>query len=295
MRSRGEADETGRYTRHGTKLKIFSLPNYEQVAEWQSSKDACQNSDSFRNIMMEDNTGNVVALCFGPASNTQPFAIGLSIPALEVSHKRVAADHEKGAPIGILLERLGVIYTPARNPGGNGFILRDTANLDGNIRLDDPQHVERAGALTFQGFFTVARQRDKIGLKYCGGTDMVTNPPEINTAAAWGPSFCRTLKYNWADGSYEGYLDSPETRFSRPPSHPKEFSIQLDHWDLIGIVDRASKAGQLIVRDAESGNTLQTIESKTQTPITVSPDGKFLFTYRPNKREIAIYEISERQ
>lgn len=294
LRTRGTPLETGRYVRYETKLTLFKFPDYEQVAEWQSSQGMCQNEGVYRSNMIENDAGDLVVLCYSQNSGnvTAPLAITISIPALNLRHSREYFDAEKGARRDRLVKLGSAVYAPLQQrQGDKRFVFADISGHENNIVFDDPLKEDRGGDLTFQGFTTDENKPERIGLRFCGAIGMVTNPPEKTTKAAWGPAFCRVLNYQRGSGSFLGYEDKPETRVTRQVQNPQEFAIDYGQWVFVGVVDKASKTGELIVRDAQNTADIQTVTSRTQTPITTSPANGYLFTNRPNEQEIAVYKI----
>ena len=296
VRSRGEPIETGQYRRYETKLTLFELPNYTQVAEWQSTESACQNLETFRNAMLEDDSGNVVILCASQnvGDDARPLAIRLSLPSLDINHVRTFEDRDKGSQADGLIKLGGSIYAPLKQlKGENSFILANISNPELSVIPDNPLLAGRGGELTFQGFVADENSNNTIGIRFCGGTNKVSNPPQVSTESAWGPSFCRVLRFRLSNGSYQGYDDDRETRVNGNTRHPREFLIEFGKWRFIGVVDPASSTGKLIVRDGDSGTTIQTLESSTQIPIATSENLGLLFTHRGDTRQIAVYTISQ--
>lgn len=297
VRSRGEPIETGRYTtHHETKLTLFSLPDYEQVAQWNPTEFSCQNPEASSVSMAEDDTGNLIILCRAPSSedDSRPMVVQLSLPLLDEVNIRTYEDRVTNSQPNRLIAIGGSVYAPlVQRRGERVLVLVNIVSPELSVTLDDPYSPDRGGDLTFQGFVVNEVADNTIGMRFCGGTDKVSNPPRVSTKAAWGPSFCRIIRFELSDGSYTKHMDGVETRIFHDTSRPREFSVAFETWQFTGEVDPTSKTGKFRVSDAETGAVIQTLESSVQTPMTVSEELGMLFTHRIDARKIAVYSISQ--
>ncbi|MEP3895233.1 MAG: hypothetical protein ABJN52_14710 [Litorimonas sp.] len=296
VRSRGEPIEVGRYTRYQTKLTLFSLPEYEQVAQWQPTDISCQNPETPRISLAEDDSGNLVVLCLAPSAedDSHPLAVQLSLPSLDEIGSQILESHMADSRADRLIEVGGAVYAPMIQWRGEPrVVLENVIRSELSVVLDDPYAADRGGELTFQGFVIDGVPDGMIGMRFCGGIETVSNPPRVSTEAAWGPSFCRVARFGLSDGYYVGYTDDVETRVSHDNSRPRDFSIPFKEWEITGVVDRLSLTGSIKVSDVDSGAVIQTIESSTQTPVTASEELGLLFTYRVDARQIAVYDIAQ--
>lgn len=296
VRSRGESIEIGRYKRYETQLTLFSLPSYEQVAQWQPTEISCQNPVTSRISMAEGKSGNLFILCLAPIveDNSYPLAVQLSLPLLDEIGSRILENSARESRADRLIEVGETVYAPLiKRRSKLGVVLDNIANPESSVMLDDPYAADRGGNLTFQGFVVDGVSGDTIGMRFCGGTDKVSNPPQVSTNAAWGPSFCRIIRFKLSNGSYVGYMDDVETRVSRDNSHPIALSIPFKEWQFTGEVDPTNRKGTLKVSDTDSGEIIQTLESSTQTPVVASEELGLLFTHRLDKRQIAVYRITQ--
>lgn len=296
VRSRGEPIEGGRYTRYETQLTLFSLPDYEQVAQWQPTNISCPNANIHRKRMSEDDRGNLFVLCLDPSSqgDSRPLTVQLLLPFLDEIGSRALEPLATDSRADRLIELRGTVYAPLiQRRGERSVVLENIVSPELSILLDAPYAADRGGDLTFQSFVADAASDGTIGMRFCGGTDKVSNPPQITTNAAWGPSFCRIIRFGLRNGSYLGYTDNVETRVSRVTSRPRAFSIPFKAWEFTGEVDPTSRTGAFKVGDAVSGAVIQTLESSIQIPIVVSEDQALLFTHRIDTRQIAVYGITD--
>lgn len=296
MRSRGKAIKTGRYPDYETKITLFSLPDYKQVSQWQSSEISCRNNKSLYVNMAEDDEGQLIVLChnLGPERDNGPLAIQFSLPSLKVFDVRKYENLERNLQISRLIELGGVVYTPLRQlKHERSVLLANIANPELSVALDNPFAADRGGNLTFQNYVIDETTDDMIGMRLCGSADKVSNPPQTTTEAAWGPSICRIIQFNLPDGSYAGHTDGEETRHVRDNTRPREFSIPFKAWQFTGEVYPDSYVGKLKISDANNGAIIQTIESATQTPIITSEELGVLFTHHINTRKIAVYTIAK--
>ncbi|MBV1927263.1 MAG: hypothetical protein KUG62_08890 [Rhodobacteraceae bacterium] len=296
VRSRGKPIETGRYTRYETRIALFSLPDYEQVAQWEPTENICQSPEVSRNSMAEDNSGNLVVLCLAPSTedDSRPLAVQLSLPLLDEVGIRASEDRETDSWADRLIAIGGSVYAPLiQRRGELGVVMANLISPELSVTLDDPYSTDRGGDLTFQDFVINEVADNTIGMRFCGGTDKVSNPPEVSTDAAWGPSFCRTIRFDLSDGSYGGHMDDAETRVSRANSRTREFSVTFAAWQFTGEVDPTSLTGEFRVSDAESGAIIQSLESSTQIPVVASEELRVLFTHRVDARQIAVYTIAQ--
>lgn len=296
VRSRGKPIKTSRYTRHETKITLFSLPNYHKIAEWQSTETSCQNPTFGKLSMLEDDSRNLFVLCsFSTVIEANPpLAIQLLLPLLDEVDVRTYERREKGRRANRFIKLAGSVYAPLMQRKGNfAPILGNIANPERSITLDNPKRADRGGKLTFQGFVTDDLTDDTIGMRYCGGTNKVSNPPQDSTKAAWGASFCRILRFGVSNGSYIGFADSLETRVRQSSSQPREFSISFKPWQFTGEIDPASKIGKFRVSEIHGGAIIQTLESNPQVPVIASSELGVLFTHRIDTRQIAVYRIAQ--
>lgn len=294
VRSRGEPIEAGRYRRYETKLRLYSLPDYEPVAQWEPTDFSCQNPEVTSISMAEDETGNLVVLCLDPDAqdDSRPLTVQLSLPLLSDVVFRNHGEFGARGNARRLIAAGGSVYAPLMQRGDvRGVVLANIIHPALSVSLDTPYATDRGGELTFQGFVLGALADNTIGMRFCGGTDKVTNPPGVSTQAAWGPSFCRILRFELNDGAYMGHTDDVETRVGNDNSRTRDFSIPFNEWEITGEVDRASLTGSLTVSDVDSGAIIQTLESSTQTPIMFSEELGLLFTHRVDARQIAVYDV----
>ncbi|WP_371171050.1 hypothetical protein [Aliiroseovarius sp. 2305UL8-7] len=296
VRSRGEPIETGRYRRHQTKLTLFSLPNYQQVSKWESTDSNCQNPEVSMNSLAEDEQGNLVVLCLNPITegDERRLAFLLSLPLLDEKAALSYEPHFAGSGPRGLIARGGSVYVPLmKRRGAKEVRLANLTNPDLSVTLEDPYSKDRGGDLTFQGFVDNDESAGGIGMRFCGETGKVDNPPLVSTQTAWGPSFCRTVLFEVSDGSFVRFNDGIETRVNHGKGQIKEFSMPYKAWQFTGEDDPASQKGLFRVSDTENGTVLQTLESSTQTPVVASEEQKSLLTHRINARQIAVYTIRE--
>lgn len=294
VRSRGEVIENDRSVRYDTKLTLFSLPDYQPVAEWQSTGMVCEHFDIGKPSMAEDNNGNIAILCPYPRDGdaTYPMAVVLSLPNLEVASVRSFLDNEPFVPAEQLVEVGGSVFAPLIQRRGQApVVMANIINPEMSVSLDDPYSPERGSGLTLQGFANDEDAENSVEMRLCGQVDTISNPPKDVSDTARGPAICRTLRYDLRDGSYIGLSDSPETRILRDNTMPQEFSMEFRDWRITGEVDPLSQTGDLTVTGIESDLVLQEIESSSQIPVVVSDELGFLLTHRVNTRQIALYQI----
>lgn len=296
VRHRGAPLQADGYTRYETRLTLFSLPGFEQIAEWQSKAPGCWRPDVSGTNMAQDDGGTLVVRCSGssaPAGNGS-LAVLISLPSLNEVGIRNRTDYGAGGSADWLVALGGAVYAPIREQGDDpGVVLANVVHPEHAVALDAPFAADRGGSLTFQDFVTFEDAGDTIGMRFCGATEAVSNPPRIATQTPWGPSFCRTVRFSIVDGSYIGLADNAETRISRPSVGPRDFSVASGKWQFTGTIDPASLTGELQVRDAASGTILQTVQSSAQRPLIATEAPDRLFTHRVNERTIAVYEIFE--
>jgi hypothetical protein len=296
VRSRGEVIENDRSVRHDTKLTLFSLPDYQQVAQWQSAGIVCEHFDIGKTSMAEDAKGDVAILCPNPRAgdDTYPMAVVLSLPNLEVASVRNFLDNEPVTPANLLVEVSGSVFAPLIQQRGQAtVVMANMINPEMSVSLDDPYSPERGGGLTLQGFLKDKDAENIVEMRLCGKVDTISNPPKVVSNAALGPAICRTLRYDLRDGSYVGLSDGVETRVPRDNTLPQEFSIEYRDWQITGEVDPLSQTGDLTVTGAEYDLVLQEIESSSQIPVVVSEELGLLMAHRVDTRQIAVYQIAQ--
>ena len=154
VRSRGESFDDGRYRRYETKITLYSIPYYNQVAQWQPGEYRCQNSETSRVSVAEDDSNKLFVLCSAPSAedDSQPWAIQLSLPSLGefdvLSHRNRALDGRADR----LIELDGSVYALLKKRQGNPNVeLTNISNPQMSLTLDDPYSEDRGGGLTFQG------------------------------------------------------------------------------------------------------------------------------------------------
>ncbi|MEM9575148.1 MAG: hypothetical protein AAF870_07965, partial [Pseudomonadota bacterium] len=256
VRSRGKPIEGGRYERYEAQITLFSLPAYERVAQWQPTNISCQNPETHRTSIAEDDCGNLVVLCFDPSSqgDSRPLTVQLLLPFLDEIGSQALVPLATDSRADRLIELGGTVYAPLiQRRGERSVVLENIVSPELSILLDAPYAADRGGDLTFQGFVADAAADGTIGMRFCGGTDKVSNPPQVTTNAAWGRSFCRIIRFRLRNGSYVGYTDNVEKRISRVTSRPRAFSIPFKAWEFTGEVDPTSRTGAFKVVDAVSG------------------------------------------
>lgn len=293
VRTRGHAIKAGRYEAHETKLTLYRLPDYQLIAQWQPSEGGCRNLETSLTGMLEDSSGNLVLLCGTPDVGTGAGTrvATLSMPSLAVRHSKLLSEASNGSIRGGLIRLGSAIHVPWEMPNDSGrIVFVDTAGHK-NIAIDDLLTADRGGRLTFQGFVQDEKTPEKIGLKFCGATENVANPPEQTNETPWGRSFCRIMDHLIKDGSFAGYVDGPETRVPSTEQKLQTYSIDFDRWVIAGVVSKSQKEGELIVREGGTNRVIQTLTGEAQVPIAVTSDHALLFTIRPYGREIAVYSI----
>ena len=295
VRTRGKPVMIGVYTRYETKLALYSVPAYEPVAQWQPTETSCWNSDVHQVSMVEDDDGNLAVLCFGSdadADGRRPLAVMFALPMLTKTGVRTYEGNEADGQADRLMDLGGSVYAPIVIRGDKpGVVLANIVSPKFSVTFDDPFAPDRGGDLTFQDFANYGASSDMIGMRFCGETDKVSNPPRNATDTPWGPSFCRTVKFETDDGSYIGQADDRETRGRRDSGGPKEFSIASGLWRFTSVIDPSSRTGELMVSGTNRA-VVQRLESSAQIPLVASGDPGLLFTYRVDERTIAVYKIS---
>ena len=296
VRTNGALRIGQRYERYETKVTLYKLPHYEMVSEWESSSIGCQHPVVSTASMIMNENDELLVICYAPAQNSTKnvLAATLSVPDLNVVRLRERSGIEVGSSMRSITRLGKSTYIPMMVHGSDGrFLFADLSDPSNNIVFDHPLKLERGGRLTFQGFVTNNAEPDTVGLRFCGSIGDVSNPPEHHIEAAWGPSFCRRLDYDPSTGSLTGIVDSEETRISKEPLSVREVSISYGALEIVGVLNKLRKTGELVVTSGENGPVLQTIRSKAQIPFAVSLRNGLLFTNRTDERKIAVYSIGK--
>lgn len=296
IRRRGSSrKETKRYsTRYNSKLELYTVPDYKLVTTWELPSDICFHETSSRAGMVEEKSGSLGLLCHPPYPLEQGsvLAVRLTIPKLSpLQIRRVRAEETNGYAFRLIEVRQSLYALVQPVTDSDVFRLTNISSPEWNVELDNPRRLNRGGGLTFQNSRTSALGEETIGLLFCGAAERVDNPPTILSHAPWGPSFCRMLKYDITDGSYLGADELPEIRFATNVKATETVSLQNERWKFTGIIDRAHKKGELIVRDLSNGQVAQTLHTKAKVPILVTADGKRLITYNRDDGRVSVYDI----
>ena len=289
---RSDGDEVAiantHYKRHHSRVRVFALPDYQLVQEYQSGPEQC--FDSFApDPMMFELDGTSVWLACGQHYAPKPddlLAIKIDVPSMQVRASRRYGDDASSGAVKNLQQGGGAVWAWQFGSGDYRFRIRDLTHDRPVVVLPDIKTPELIGNLTEQTGRAEIDER-RVTLTACGDRSGVANPPEAMPNAR--NSFCRSVSFDTQTGALIGTSDSPDSRFLNTP----RASLNAGHGLRIeALWQDDSKTGELIVRDAATGRQRQRIVSVSQRPLRLSPDGQWLVTYAMDRQALRLYRVT---
>lgn len=283
LRTHGAADPIpGRkHLRNRTRLRKFSIPARELLAEYHTAPDECYVSFAGLSLIHAPDGNSLWAHCSSRMALQPESIMAIQVDAgslRPLRRKLYGAESIAGEVRTLGISSGEVVYLQRRQQGEVeeirlGHLGEDTVVL----RIDNLNATGLTSGLTAQGETIDDRG---IFADYCG-------QPVLNGVAD-GKSICRGVDIDATTGEILQVSDDVDRRFE---PHRQVVSSG-DGLKVEGRQQPTSKRAEILVVDAGTGNVRQRIETREQRPLSFSPDGRWLVTHLRGTKRLAVYRVT---
>jgi hypothetical protein len=279
-------DRFGLQGRKTTRVRLFSVPDYQQLHD-QQIPFPCPVTVGSGGVLGAETQGSFLVRCESydvPNNTIVKITAGETLRFEKVPG---VADPQSNQIRQLIFSDVGPIAI--RHVYGETAEPVTIQKLDGSgavLALETMRQSDRAGRMTFQG---LTFRHGAFEARFCGNPETVSNPPaqfRFPPPLRW---FCRTLRYA-VTGGFLGQEDEHQIDFQ---AGERRSLLATEQVKFVADWTIKSKTGTIRAQSRDGTSTWQTITTRSQTLAGVSPDGNWLVSHAFDDRQLMIYRINQ--